>query len=106
MDREFQKFYELAEMGPMVMNPSSPDEYENRSLDNKLDTLSSTIHDIRNACRKCMDAESPEDKQLYKDILYKYMCLFNRLWKEACKEIGEKISDNQEKREVSVVFQP
>jgi len=101
MDKEFEKFMEISEMfgTDIAMGITRPEENpEAESLWKKLDTLNSTINDIRSNMRKCMELDKSTDKSLYRDIVQKYIDLADRLWVECKKQIA-KVSGPEEPEE-------
>lgn len=84
MERETDKFRELAERyGPDMMGLKLGPEMEDPEAEGfyrKLDSLSSTTHELRSAVRKFKEADGDEDKALYRSIAKKYADLIDRLW--------------------------
>jgi len=84
MDEEFNKFLELTETyGPSMLQPGIEQDLENPELESlwkKLDTLSSSVGDVRNSMRKFVSGESDEDKKLYSHITQEYSELVDKLW--------------------------
>lgn len=98
MDKEFEKYMELSEMfgSDISMGITKPEENpEAESLWKKIDSLSSTINDIRSNTRKYMEIDSSEDKALYRSIVQKYIDLADKLWAE-CKRQIAKVSGSEE----------
>ena len=100
MERETDKFREIAEMygpdmtglglGPEMRNPEAEAFYK------KLESLSSTTHELRGAVRKLKEAESEEDEALYRSIAKKYADLIDRLWASAKTQMVKMCSIEQE----------
>lgn len=103
MDKEFKRYMEISEMfsAGMGMSPGmgmdGHMDPERESLHKKLDTLSSTINSVRDNYGKYSEAESAEDKQLYKSILQKHVELMDSLWAKIKSQVGKPPDSEEEK---------
>ena len=103
MERETDKFREIAEMyGPGMMGLKLGPEMENpeaESFYKKLESLSSTTHELRGAIRKLKEAEDEKDEELYRSIAKQYADLIDRLWAGAKAQMVKMCSMEAEKPE-------
>jgi len=103
MERETDKFREIAEMyGPGMMGLKLDPEMENPEASafyKKLDSLSSTVNELRGAVRKLEGAENEEDEALYRSIAKKYADLIDRVWTNTRAQMVKMCSMDTEKPE-------
>lgn len=103
MDKEFERYMEISEMFGIEMQPGmgmdgQSMDPEKESLNKKIDSLSSAVHNIRDNYMKYAEAEG-DDKALYRGILQKHVELFDSLWNKVKSQVVGKSEEDKEERE-------
>jgi len=90
MDKEFKKFVELSEL----YYPGDPEAEKDKILDD-IAKMDDALVSLRDGYNKFKSAD-PEQKDIYKSIIYKYFDIIDMLWVDIKENLSEKKLEGEE----------